>query len=110
MAFTITNGSTNVSAATSFNYSVDTWYHLVGTFDNGSHKLYVNTSEEYSGTTTFTEVRTNNTKFTLASIGSNVLNYTCNCEISSIRLYSSKALTPQEVTQNYNALKGRFGL
>jgi hypothetical protein len=108
--FTITDGSTNVSATSSFNYTVDTWYQMVGVFDSGSHKLYVNGEEEYDGTTPFTEVRTNNTKFTLASIAANVLNYTCNCEIASIRMYSSKALSASEVLQNYNALKSRFNL
>jgi len=107
--FTITNGSTNITATSSFNYTADTWYQIVGVFDSGSHKLYVNGNEEYNGTAPFTEVRTNDTKFTLASIGTNVLNYTCNCEIASIRMYSSKALSSTEITQNYNALKSRFG-
>ena len=108
--FTVTNGSTNVPATSSFNYTADTWYQIVGVFDSGSHKLYVNGEEEYNGTTPFTEVRTNNTNFTLASIGTNVLNYTCNCEIASIKMYSSKALSSTEITQNYNSLKSRFGL
>lgn len=108
--FLVTNGSTNVSATSSFNYTADTWYQIVGVFDSGSHKLYVNGEEEYDGTTSFTEVRTNSTKFTLASIGTNVLSYTCNCEIASIRMYSSKALSSTEVLQNYNALKSRFNL
>ena len=108
--FLVTNGSTNVAATSSFNYTADTWYQMVGVFDSGSHKLYVNGEEEYDGTTSFTEVKTNNTKFTLASIGTNVLSYTCNCEIASIRMYSSKALSSTEVLQNYNALKSRFNL
>ena len=33
-----------------------------------------------------------------------------NGKISSVKIYKGKGLTAEEVEQNYNALKGRFGL
>jgi hypothetical protein len=36
--------------------------------------------------------------------------YELNGRISNLRIYKNKALSSTEVRQNYNALKGRYGL
>jgi len=45
-----------------------------------------------------------------SSEGSNGNNVYYDGDIAQLIAYDGKALTPSEVTQNYNALKGRFGL
>lgn len=57
---------------------------------------------------------TNTTPFVngiLVDIGGSrfVSNRTTNSKISNVQIYN-RALTPQEVLQNYNAIKGRYGL
>jgi|13_taG_2_1085334.scaffolds.fasta_scaffold06665_5 hypothetical protein len=90
---------------TSYNYVVGTLYHISITFNNGEAKLYVNGNLEDSDTCNFTEVRAySGQKFNIAGFYSN---YYTLCTIYLARMYN-KALTADEVLQNYNATKGRF--
>jgi hypothetical protein len=92
------------------------WYHQVGTFDGTYLKLYVNgvlrTTSSPTGTNT---VKTYSAQpFSIASFGSNIANqgselYSSPASIGNVKLYN-RALTATEVSQNYNAQKGRFGL
>ena len=92
------------------------WYHQVGTFDGTYLKLYVNgvlrTTSSPTGTNT---VKTYSAQpFSIASFGSKIANqgselYSSPASIGNVKLYN-RALTATEVSQNYNAKKGRFGL
>ena len=89
------------------NYSHDVWNHIVITKNSSTWKLYVNgiLISTNTNTTTFPSTTTN------MRIGS--WNHTTGREfkgnISTISAYHT-TLTSSEVLQNYNALKGRFGL
>ena len=81
------------------------WYQISMTADGTTQKLYVNGSLDYT---------LNNSA--LASINSNVLSFATyhygaanfmNCQMSQALIYN-RALTAQEIQQNYNATKGRF--
>ena len=81
------------------------WQQIVTTFDGTTLQSYVNgVTSGASATTTF------NMTNSYINIGLRLGNEKYyNGQISVISLYN-KALTATEVAQNYNALKGRYGL
>jgi hypothetical protein len=92
-----------------FNSFTDTtnWNHIVGTWDGTTLKVHVNgtaMSTTHTGTGAVHTTTTNN-----AFIGyyGNPASYFLNGKISKLAIYN-KALTTDEITQNYNALKNRF--
>jgi len=87
-------------------FSINTWYHVVTTFDSGVSTLYVNgTLDNSVSSLTLT---TNTSVLTIGS-NNNGSNYFVDGKIPFVKLYN-RALSSDEVLQNYNALKGRFGL
>jgi hypothetical protein len=87
---------------------LNVWYHMVGTSSGTSdHKLYLNGIE----------VQTNTTSVSVPSIASSV-RYTIgvyttsnyhNGNIANVKLYN-RTLSAEEVLQNFNAHRGRFGI
>jgi len=81
------------------------WYHAVGTFVNGFSILYINGANVISAT---------------QNSGSYSSSYTANIIIGQYEGYFSgniaiakiynRALTPEEIKQNFNATRGRFGI
>lgn len=105
--FACRNGASNVSPSISLSYDTD-WHYFVGVYVGGSTlKLYVDgeLSDTESGAP--------------ASLSSNIgdnltIGYVNNSDyskgnISNVKIYN-KELSQTEITQNYNTLKGRFGL
>lgn len=80
------------------------WLHLVTTFDGTTIRIYVNSVFGSSNTTSFNFT---NTDFTIALNGQGE-NY-FNGKVAIARIYN-KTLSADEVLQNYNANKSRFGL
>ena len=86
----------------------DAWMHVVFAYSNRTSKLYINGSLE--------ETDTMSTSYTIYG-HSNVINiggyannaYRTYADIAVVRAYTTE-LTASEIQQNYNALKGRFGL
>jgi hypothetical protein len=101
-------GNTNILA--------NAWYHLVGTFEvSVGMKLYVNGVQDASNSNTFAFALSGTDRgpryygrSDTSSFGS-AANY-FNGTIDNIKMYSGKALTNAEVQQNFNALRGRYGL
>jgi hypothetical protein len=82
------------------------WTHIVGTYDGTIQKMFVNSVQQ---TTTNSISGTLNTAGTLAI---NIARQTSgsaffNGKVSSVKLYN-RALTAQEIQQNYNASRGRY--
>ncbi len=101
-------GSFKVNSTTT--YSVNTWYHIIGTFNgaNSTQKIYINGNLE--GTRTdFNDTEVKNVSSTRFWIGGFEVRVAILADIATARLYS-KTLTSTEVLQNYNALKSRFNL
>jgi len=111
----------NVAVGTRFNFTSDAdffnkWFHIVGTYDGGTGKrrLYINGVNETTGTTVLTEATYGDDTSRPFAIGSNVES-TVRFDngfygyIDICRIYG-KALSADEVLQNYNAQKTRFGL
>ena len=90
------------------------WCKTAGAFNPTNISIYVNLTK-YTGDD-FTVLRSNydtpninSNGIVLARAGANTNNYYGKPIISNFKIYS-RVLTEQEITQNYNALKSRFGL
>jgi hypothetical protein len=111
----------NAAVGTRFNFTSDAdyfnkWFHIVGTYDGGTGKrvLYINGEAKTTGTTSLTEATYGDDTARPFAISSNVegtvqFNNGWYGYIDICRIYG-KALSADEVLQNYNAQKARFGL
>ena len=88
---------------------INRWYQYVGTYDGSTISLYVNgilfTSMSYSGTPQSGGAMRIARRWDSAATSANFIDGI----IPIARLYN-RALSSNEVFQNYNATKGRFGL
>lgn len=105
---TSTNGNLNLATGTTPIFD-EKWHHCVVTFDNGVCKFYVDTNLEVTDSSRSGQTLTtsNSKKFGIggSSGGSDNRNFYGN--ITSCKIYS-KALSSEEILQNYNAQKARF--
>ena len=84
------------------------WYHLVGVQESNLLKIYINSVLATNGSISGTPpLQDNNVRIGMWQSGAGSRYF--NGNISSVRLYN-KALSANEVNQNYNATKYRFGL
>lgn len=93
------------STANTINLSDGDWHHLTGTYNmrNNTVTFYHNGSFVSSSSS-----QVNSSTFQ-GNIGGNATSYAFNGRIAIARIYN-KVLTADEVAQNYNATKARFGL
>lgn len=100
--------STGLSVET---LSLNTWYQLISVRNGGTLLTYINSTLKQnvnpSGFTSSSVV--NNVGRNLRINNSNANSLYTNADNSILRIYN-KALTAQQILQNYNATKGRFGL
>lgn len=101
------NGS-SVTLVSNSVLELEQYYHICCTYDGAQMKIYINSTLD----------RTANTSLGIGSPASFNLqvgrmgyssNYVLQGEIGIVKIYN-RALSANEVQQNYNALKGRFGL
>jgi hypothetical protein len=85
------------------------WNNIVATFDGTIKRIYVNGVLRATSTTLSGTVTQNTTGAAFIGIYGNFAGYPFNGRISNTTIYN-RALTATEVSQNYNALKSRFGL
>jgi len=94
-------------STTGVNYDLNTWYHIVGTYDGTTIRQFTNGTQvdslNYVGTpSSGGEIRINR-RWDGAVSSANLLD----TNISVVRIYN-RALSTGEIQQNYNAIKGRF--
>ena len=100
----------NIWVTSKTDFTTNTWYHLVGTINGSTHKIYVN-GVEYGGSfgwgggTTMTADTLN----LRIGMGYDTAGEPGNVKVSSVKIYN-RALSLTEITQNYNVQKSRFGL
>ena len=103
------NGSS--SNSTTIQISSNVWWHICGVFDwtNSTLTFYGNSGSSVSSTATLnlSGTITNTSALNLMRRG-NGFNYTTG-NLSTLKIYN-RALSASEVTQNFNALRGRFGI
>ena len=100
------NFSGNSAFVTTPSLTSNVWYNLTWTYDNSNIRLYTNSSLTETSALVGPLVIVNNTNLIIASDF-----YTQSAEMrsSGFKMYN-RALTQSEITQNYNAVKGRYGL
>ena len=85
------------------------WY-VCTTFDGTTERIYVDgVLDKSASMSTSTPVSSNN-KISLGWVRDDGANYVMDANICNISIYTNKVLSLQEIQQNYNAIKGRFGL
>jgi hypothetical protein len=104
--FGTSGGGTAILSSTSWNYN--TWNHFTVSRISGSVIVYLNT---VGGTPTACNQDFNNITY-VPTIGqyTHDNNNGFGGRISALRVYRGKGLTAAEVSQNYNATRGRYGL
>lgn len=108
MTFGFYNGAWRNVAG--FSMAVNTWYHLVGTYDGFTIILYVNgvlnSQTSYSGTAASGgEIRIARRWDDVANVSSNFFSG----NISSVKIYN-RALSLSEISQNFQNQRTRFNL
>jgi len=98
-------GDLSTTTATFMNTSA--WYQVVGTFTSGSRILYINGVQVNSNGTTGT-LSTNTSGMFVGAYGTGT-GYYYNGQLSICRVYN-RVLSAAEVAQNFNAIRGRYGV
>jgi len=98
--------------ASTIGITTNTWYNLTVTYDGFDAKLYFNSTLNSSGGLPSPTINSQNYNvFGIANKplgnGSGIL--PLNCRISRIEIFD-RELNQTEITDNFNALKGRYGL
>ena len=111
-SFTVEVGTTFYSTGgSSETLALNTWYQIVGIRNGGSLQTYIDgvlkQNVSPSGFTSSSVI--NNVGRVLRINNSNLNQFYTNADNASLRIYN-RALTTQEVLQNFDATKGRFGL
>ena len=84
------------------------WNHMVATFDGSTKKIYVNGAQKVSAAVTGT-ITQNTTGSAYIGTYGNFTGYPYNGKIGDVKIYN-RALTADEITANFNALRGRYGI
>jgi len=86
--------------------TLNRWHYISATYDNITMKTYINNTLDIN--TAFTTILLNTTG--ALNIGAYIdAQYPMLANLALVQVYN-RALSAQEVLQNYNATKGRFGL
>ena len=103
----VDNYIVNVGSFSSFNSSASTWYNICVVRSSNTYNLYVN------GTYISSFTSSNTYTYDADTIGQNYSAFgggeMWDGKISAISAYN-RALTASEIEQNYNALRGRYGI
>jgi hypothetical protein len=96
-----------VSDLTSTNQNKNVWFNITETFNGTLHSLYINGIINASSSVSGKTIKDTGASVTLGSYNGST--EFINGRIASGKIYN-RGLTASEVLQNYNALKGRYGL
>jgi hypothetical protein len=87
--------------------SLNTWYHVVGTYDGAVLSLYVNGVSQGTPTSYVGTPSSSTGGMRIGRRWDAADYFTGNIAVAKVY---NRALTLQEVTQNFNSLRGRFGV
>lgn len=94
----------NVSSTYSITVQTNIWYHVILTSNGSTHKLYLNGADVQTQTGAGPFYSSSST----LKVGYGEIHTYHNGRIGLYRIYN-RALTAQDVLQNYNATKKRYG-
>jgi len=108
-----TGGSGNFVQSPNNSINRDTWYHIAGAFTSGSKvEIFINGELSNSVNTSATSHFQSNVKpleIGAAEASDGITTRVFNGNIAQASIYN-RALTASEIQQNFNALRGRFGI
>jgi hypothetical protein len=97
------------SASTVSTFPMNQWVHLTVVYDNGNFSVYYNgLSQSVNGKISGYNISVTGKLFIGQYAGGG--NYYHKGNIANFKIYKNRALSQQEILQNYIATKGRFGL
>ena len=88
-------------------YTVDTWYYVVGVAENNTLKLYINSTLQ-NQTATYSGTLSNSSVLEIGRMDTNN-EHSLGASLPQASIYN-RALSAAEVSQNFNALRGRYGI
>jgi hypothetical protein len=91
---------------TGYTIPLNTWINITYTYNGTTQIVYINGSSIYSNTSASGNLPTNNNQ---VRIGFDDNNWWWNGRISSTKIFN-RALSSEEILQNYNATKSRYNL
>jgi hypothetical protein len=107
------NGSYNISAFSKTLVNDLAWHHWVCIFDKSQNGvetfLYIDGILRTPTLTPILGSNTDNFENTILNIAGRFASYNSNVSVSNFHIYN-RALSAQEIKQNYNATKKRYGL
>lgn len=109
--FRHTRNSDSVYDGLTFNTSLlstTNWNHIVGTYAPGTKKIYLNAVEKNSSAYNET-LATSSLDAAIGAFGGTGTDYPFSGSIGLVKVYN-RALSAAEVLQNFNSIKGRFGV
>ena len=102
------SGQTEAGITTPYTFTAGAWTNLTGTYDGVTQSLYVNGAFFSSAARTGTLFSGNSSQ--TVRIGRQAESGgSLNGNISNVSIYN-RALSTNEIQQNFNALRGRYGL
>jgi hypothetical protein len=103
-------GMTNLTTTTATYMNTINWHQVVGTYTSGTRRLYINGQLVNSDAQTGT-IANSSGGMSIGVYGgfNGGRGYYYNGNISSCKVYN-RAITATEIQQNFNALRGRFGI
>ena len=100
--------SDNLGTGTTTKVQASTWTHVAITWTGGTNKYYIQGQLVQTKSISATTITYDNNTDVLLGVNASSTE-DLNGNLTAVRLYN-KVLTDLEILQNYNALKGRYGL
>ena len=106
LRFRITAGGSDVSIADTSTHNLNQWYHVVGTYDGATMKIYVNGELKNSRS----QVGTLASNSVTAKLGTyEGTNYNLNGRVAGCQIYK-KTLTEGKIRELFESQRNRFGV
>jgi hypothetical protein len=103
----LTTNVGSLTATTASFMSTSNWAQVVGTYTSGDRRIYVNGVQVASDALAYT-IPTNSSGMFIGAYGTGT-GYFYNGALSICRVYN-RVLSAAEVLQNFNAIRGRYGI
>jgi hypothetical protein len=104
----VLSGTPKATSTSNANAIENQWQNVVSTFSGTELSLYVDGNHIQTVSFSFNTMDTSANNLTIGADSTN-LNRAWNGKINNVIIYN-QALTPEEILQNYNATKSRYGL